>query len=131
MRGVGSVQGLKDLEQNTGPAPIIAMYDGLPKQAPDPQYVSQAVGVIIFAVVGNRSLPANRAELSRAKTKAQAELSRINGEIELLGARKRRTGQLSVRESLRQTWEASESIGWRGALIDMVVERIDVFSGYR
>jgi hypothetical protein len=30
------------------------MYDGSPKQAPDPQYVSQAVGVIIFAVVGNR-----------------------------------------------------------------------------
>jgi DNA invertase Pin-like site-specific DNA recombinase len=71
----------------------------------------------------------DRAELSRAKTKAQAELSRINGEIELLGARKRQTGQLAVRESFRQTWEASEGIGWRGALIDMVVERIDVFPG--
>jgi site-specific DNA recombinase len=70
-----------------------------------------------------------RAELSRAKAKAQAELSRINGEIELLGARKRRTCQLSVRESLRQTWEASEGIAWRGVLIDMVVERIDVFPG--
>ena len=71
----------------------------------------------------------DRAELSRAKARAQTELSRINGEIELLGARKRRTGQLSVRESLRQTWEASEGIAWRGALLDMVVERIDVFPG--
>jgi phosphate transport system substrate-binding protein len=59
VRGVGSVQGLADLEQNTGNTPVIAMYDGLPGQGPDPQYVSEAVGVIIFAVVGNRSLPAN------------------------------------------------------------------------
>jgi site-specific DNA recombinase len=70
-----------------------------------------------------------RAELSRVKTKAQAELSRINGEIKLLDTRKRGTSQLAVRESLRQTWEASVGIGWRGALIDMVVERIDVFPG--
>jgi ABC-type phosphate transport system substrate-binding protein len=65
VRGVGSVQGLKDLEQDPGSAPIIAMYDGSPKQAPDPQYVSQAVGVIIFAVVGNRSLPANLFEVGK------------------------------------------------------------------
>ena len=71
----------------------------------------------------------DRAELSRAKTKAQAELSRINGEIELLGTRKRWTFQLAFRESLRQVWEANESIGWRGALIDKVVERIEVFPG--
>jgi hypothetical protein len=70
-----------------------------------------------------------RTELSRAKTKAHAELSRINGEIELLDTRKRRTGQLAFRESLRQVWETNESIGWRGALIDMIVERIDVFPG--
>src|SRR5438552_8448536 len=59
VRGVGSGQGLADLEQNTSKTPMIAMYDGTPKQAPDPQYVGQAVGDIIFAVVGNRSLPAN------------------------------------------------------------------------
>jgi site-specific DNA recombinase len=71
----------------------------------------------------------DRAQLSKAKTKAQAELSRINGEIKLLGARERGTGQLAVKESLRRAWEASEGIGWRGVLIDMVVERIDVFPG--
>lgn len=59
VRGVGSVQGLADLEQNTSTTPVIAMYDGLPEQAPDAQYTARAVGVIIFAVVGNRSLPAN------------------------------------------------------------------------
>ena len=71
----------------------------------------------------------DRGELSRAKRKAQAELSRINGDIELLDTRKGPTGQLTVRESLRQLWETNKSIGWRGALIDKVVERIDVFPG--
>ena len=68
-------------------------------------------------------------ELSRAKAKAQVELSRINDEIGLLDARSCRSELLTVKESLRQAWEANESIGWRGALIDTVVERIDVFPG--
>jgi phosphate transport system substrate-binding protein len=37
VRAVGSLQGLDDLEQNTNPTPIIAMYDGLPSQAPRPR----------------------------------------------------------------------------------------------
>lgn len=69
----------------------------------------------------------DRAELTRAKAKAQAELSRINGEIEFVAARRRWIGLPTDRESLRRAWEANASIGWRGALIDMVVERIDVF----
>lgn len=44
----------------------------------------------------------DRAELFRAKAKAQVELSRINGEIELLGVRRRRTELLTVRESNRR-----------------------------
>lgn len=71
----------------------------------------------------------DRAELSRAKAKAQVELSRINGEIELLGIRRRQVEPLKFKESLRQAWEANESIGWRRALIDMAVERIEVFPG--
>lgn len=59
VRGTGSVRGLTDLEQNQGTTPVIAMYDGLPEQPPDPRFVQRPVGVIIFAVVGNRSLPAN------------------------------------------------------------------------
>jgi site-specific DNA recombinase len=70
----------------------------------------------------------DRAELTRAKARAHAELSRIDGEIEFVAAR-RRIGLPAGRESLRQAWEANASIGWRGALIDMVVERIDVFPG--
>jgi site-specific DNA recombinase len=69
----------------------------------------------------------DRAELARAKTKAQAELSRINREIELLNARRHRAGLLTVRESLRQAWEVNEDL--RDALINMVVERIDVVPG--
>jgi site-specific DNA recombinase len=71
----------------------------------------------------------DRAELARAKVKAGAELSRINGEIELLAARRRRTELLRAGEPLRQSWEVNESISWRGALIDTVVGRIDVFPG--
>lgn len=59
VRGVGSVKGLEDLEQNTSNTPIIAMYDGLPDPAPGPGYIGQAIGDIILAVVGNRTLPAN------------------------------------------------------------------------
>jgi site-specific DNA recombinase len=71
----------------------------------------------------------DREELSRAKAKAQAELSRISGEIEFVDARRRRTRLLTGRDLLRQAWEANAGIGWRGALIDTAVERIDVFPG--
>jgi phosphate transport system substrate-binding protein len=56
---VGSSEGLSDLE-HAGKTPVVAMSDGLPQQLPGPQYVGQPVGVVIFAVVGNReSLPPN------------------------------------------------------------------------
>jgi site-specific DNA recombinase len=71
----------------------------------------------------------DRAELARAKSRAKAELSRINDEVELLKACRRRTEVLAVGESLRRAWETNESIEWRGALIDRVIERIEVFPG--
>jgi phosphate transport system substrate-binding protein len=56
---VGSAGGLADLTE-TNKTPVVAMSDGLPQVLPGPQYVGRPVGVIIFAVVGNReSLPAN------------------------------------------------------------------------
>jgi phosphate transport system substrate-binding protein len=59
IHAVGSTDGLADLARTTT-APVVAMSDGLPQQLPGPQYVDRAVGVIIFAVVGNRvSLPPN------------------------------------------------------------------------
>lgn len=70
-----------------------------------------------------------RDELSRAKTKAQAELSRLDNEIELLNARRRRTGLIPVVESIREAWDANVTNGWRGEVIDMVIERIDVDPG--
>lgn len=71
----------------------------------------------------------DRGELSRAKAIAQAELSRINGEIEFVAARRRRPRLLSGRELLWQAWKANAGVGWRGALIDVAVERMDVFPG--
>ena len=67
-----------------------------------------------------------KAELARAKSKAQAELDRINGDIHVLNSKRRRTGLLPVGESLRQAWDENDSIAWRGSLIDLVVERIDI-----
>ena len=59
VRAVGSDKGLSDLE-HANKTPVVAMSDGLPQQLPGPQYVGQQVGVIVFAVVGNRdSLPPN------------------------------------------------------------------------
>jgi phosphate transport system substrate-binding protein len=56
---VGSTEGLSDLE-HANKTPVVAMSDGLPQELPGPQYVGQAVGVVVFAVVGNReSLPPN------------------------------------------------------------------------
>jgi len=59
INAVGSADGLADLTRaNT--TPVVAMSDGLPQLLPGPQYVGRPVGVIIFAVVGNReSLPPN------------------------------------------------------------------------
>lgn len=70
-----------------------------------------------------------RAELARAKTKAQAELSTINTRIQLVRTRRRQTAPLTVRDSLRQAWQANEDIGWRRALIDTVVKKIEVSPG--
>jgi phosphate transport system substrate-binding protein len=66
---VGSVQGLADLKNAKGQA--IAMYDGQPQQNPGPQYEADAVGDIIFAIVGNRSLPSNVFEVRHGMTDQQ------------------------------------------------------------
>jgi hypothetical protein len=71
----------------------------------------------------------DRVELVRAKSKAIAELSRINGQVALLEERKRRTEVLTVGESVRQAWEANENVEWRSALIGRSIERIEVFPG--
>ncbi len=56
---VGSAGGLADLA-HSNKTPVVAMSDGLPQRLPGPQYVGEPVGVIIFAIVGNReSLPPN------------------------------------------------------------------------
>jgi len=59
IRAVGSAAGLADLAHKSK-APVVAMSDGLPQRLPGPQFVGRPVGVVIFAVVGNReSLPPN------------------------------------------------------------------------
>jgi ABC-type phosphate transport system substrate-binding protein len=58
VRAIGSDRGLADLKGHRSGPPIVAMYDGQPSwQSLFPGYRSQAVGVVIFAVVGNWHLP--------------------------------------------------------------------------
>jgi phosphate transport system substrate-binding protein len=58
VRAIGSAAGLANLAHSK--TPVVAMSDGLPQQLPGPQYAGRPVGVVIFAVVGNRdSLPPN------------------------------------------------------------------------
>src|SRR5215469_9722000 len=58
VRAIGGVRGLIDLKGHKSGPPIVAMYDGQPSwQSLFPGYRSRAVGVVIFAVVGNWHLP--------------------------------------------------------------------------
>jgi ABC-type phosphate transport system substrate-binding protein len=55
VRAVGSGQGIKDLANSTSQAPVIAMYDGQPPPgSPGASDAHRPVGVVIFAVVGNK-----------------------------------------------------------------------------
>lgn len=53
---VGSVKGLAALEGGKGGTPVLAMYDGAPGTPPGGAFRSRAVGMVIFSMVGNRSL---------------------------------------------------------------------------
>jgi ABC-type phosphate transport system substrate-binding protein len=67
VRAVGSVAGLTGLEQAKGDkGSVIVMYDGLPQTDPGLAYDSQPVGDVIFAVVGNRSLTSQKANVFTA-----------------------------------------------------------------
>ena len=58
VRAIGSAEGLTALRHGSNETPVVAMLDGQPQGLPSSQYAGQPVGVIIFAVVGNRdSLP--------------------------------------------------------------------------
>ena len=59
VRAIGSARGLAELKNQKSGPPIVAMYDGQPSwRSLFPGYRSRAVGVVIFAVVGNWHLPA-------------------------------------------------------------------------
>jgi phosphate transport system substrate-binding protein len=56
IQAVGSVQGLENLEQSSPDGtPIIAMYDGIPAANVGASFHATPVGIVIFAVVANRS----------------------------------------------------------------------------
>lgn len=51
-----SDKGLGDLKSNKSTTPVIAMYDGDAGPAADGPFARQAVGVVIFSIIGNRTV---------------------------------------------------------------------------
>lgn len=58
IRAAGSLQGLATLESRKNTTPTIEMSDGIPDPAPGGAFPGQPAGVVIFSIVGNRSLSA-------------------------------------------------------------------------
>lgn len=86
VRAIGSAEGLTALRHGDDGTPVVAMLDGQPQGLPSSRYVGRPVGVIIFAVVGNReSLPpelfaaGNGGGLSRAQLAQAFERRAVSG----------------------------------------------------
>lgn len=70
-----------------------------------------------------------RLELARAKQTAEAELERIEQEIRRLNASEAVTALLPAAQTIRQAWEADDSMEWKRSLLQLVINRIVVNPG--
>jgi site-specific DNA recombinase len=69
-------------------------------------------------------------QVARATATAQAELHRIEREIDRLN-RERHGLNLSVGETLRSAWDSSGSTEWRRNLLSLLIKKIDVYPSRR
>ena len=70
-----------------------------------------------------------RLELARAKQTAEAELARIEQEIRRLSTSETVTALVPAGQTIRQAWEASESMEWKRSLLRLVISKIIVNPG--
>jgi len=70
-----------------------------------------------------------RLELARAKQTSEAELDRIEQEIRRLSASEALTALVPAGQTIRQAWEAGESMEWKRSLLQLVINRIVVNPG--
>ena len=70
-----------------------------------------------------------RLELARAKQTAEAELARIEQEIRRLSTSEAVTALVPAGQTVRQSWEAGESMEWKRSLLQLVISRIVVNPG--
>jgi DNA invertase Pin-like site-specific DNA recombinase len=70
-----------------------------------------------------------RLELARAKQTAEAELARIEQEIRRLSTSETVTALVPAGQTVRQAWEASESMEWKRSLLRLVISKIIVNPG--
>jgi ABC-type phosphate transport system substrate-binding protein len=87
VRAVGSGQGLADLVDNGGRIPVVAMYDGQPPAGLPFGYRSRTVGVVVFAVVGNRHLPARLFTSGMTRQQITLAFAHPQQEADVLSAR--------------------------------------------
>lgn len=67
----------------------------------------------------------SKEQLVRAKSSAEAELRRIEEEIDRF-QKERYSVDLPAGQTIRQAWELSESAEWRRSLLALVIKRIEV-----
>jgi site-specific DNA recombinase len=71
----------------------------------------------------------SRMELARAKQTAEAELARIEQEVRRLTASEMVTALVPAGQTVRQAWEASESMEWKRSVLQLVISKIVVNPG--
>ncbi|MFI9175984.1 recombinase family protein [Streptomyces lincolnensis] len=70
-----------------------------------------------------------REQKNRAKAKADSKLEEINQEIDKLSRGHKASTLIPVGMSVREAWEATESLTWRRELIGLLIEKIVVHPG--
>lgn len=70
-----------------------------------------------------------REQFAKAKTTAEAELGRIDREVERASKQRIGAGLVPAGQTVREAWDNSESDAWRRGLLSLVIKRIDVRPG--
>lgn len=64
----------------------------------------------------------------RAKSAAELELERTEGEVEKLSTKRTLTG-IPIGQTLTEAWQRNTDLGWRRQLISLIVDKIYVHHG--
>jgi DNA invertase Pin-like site-specific DNA recombinase len=77
---------------------------------------------------GSNSDQLTREQFMRAKSAAELELERTEGEVEKLSTKRTLTG-IPIGQTLTEAWQRNTDLGWRRQLISLIVDKIYVHHG--